>query len=224
MLSQAEKNKILLEETYRTEVRKMLEGKTPERSFFSKVLAFLNSALGLWLLSAIFISGGTKLYEDYKAHIEDQKITTEKIDKLDIEIGYRYSRFLVNLYELTQKDHDSVKLATKYTHEDVKKLTAGLKSSNNATGDFLYSEYSSFGLLALLSEEKKLLSHLDINDDRVGQVINDITGLEVFFEVEKVRYQDIWHLAIVIEEKLILPRWKNNSFYFLDGNPSNPFP
>src|SRR5205085_6480327 len=98
MLTDLEKEKIRLEETYRNEVKEVLQEKNIKKPFFDKVISFLNTSLGLWLLSAIFVSGGVKLYEDYKANSEDKKKTNEAIAKLDLEISYRYSRILVNLY------------------------------------------------------------------------------------------------------------------------------
>ncbi len=224
MLTDLEKEKIRLEETYRNEVKELLQKKEAKKSFFDKLISFLNTSLGLWLLSAIFVSGGIKLYEDYKANSEDKKKTNEAIAKLDLEISYRYSRLLVNLYELTDKDSDSAKLSNKYNSDDVKKVALSLKNSNNSIGDYFYPEYSNLSLLALLAEEKRHLSLLNKDEKDLNQVINDITGLEVFYEVQKASYSDIRKIAISIEDKLILDRWKNNGFYFLDGNDYNPFP
>jgi len=56
------------------------------------------------------------------------------------------------------------------------------------------------------------------------QLINDVSGLEVFFRIKGVDYSDHCKLAGVIEESLILKEWKDNGFYFLDGTPERPFP
>lgn len=223
MLTDLEKQKIQLEEVYRSEVSKNLAQKG-KKTLFAKILPFLNSAFGLWLLSAIFISGGLKLYEDYKSKKAELLKQKETLSKLDNEIGYRYSRFLVRLFELTDKNPDSVSLSKRYNPSDVKKLSLSLNSTINAYGDFLYSEYSNYTLITLLAEEKRILELLKENTDDIDQVISHVTGLEVFYEVQKVDFSDIQKLAIVIEKNLLLPRWTNNRFYFLDGNENNPFP
>lgn len=224
MLTDLEKEKIRLEETYRNEVKGLLQKKGNKKSFLDKIISFLNTSLGLWLLSAIFVSGGVKLYEDYKANSDDIKKTNEAIAKLDLEISYRYSRLLVNLYELTDKNPDTVKLSKSYNVDDVKKVALSLRNSNNTMGDYFYPEYSNLSLLALLAEEKRYLSHLNKDKGDLNQVISDITGLEVFYEVQKADFSDVRKIAISIEDKLILDRWKDNGFYFLDGNDYNPFP
>lgn len=223
MLTDLEKQRIQLEESYRTELKQLLNPKE-QKSFWNKISSFLNSAFGLWLLSAIFISGGVKLYEDYKAKQTDITKQNESISRLDNEIGYRYSRFLVRLFELTDKNPVSVSLSKKFKSSDVKKLALSLNSTKNSAEDFLYSEYSNYSLLTLIAEEKRILEKSKTGYEDVDQVISHITGLEVFYEVRKVDYSDIKGLAIAVEEFLILQRWKNNSFYFLDGNESNPFP
>ena len=223
MLTDLEKQRIKLEELYRIEVKQHMNPKE-RKSLWNKITTFLNSALGLWLLSAIFISGGVKLYEDYKAKQTDITKQNESISRLDNEIGYRYSRFLVRLFELTDKNPDSVSLSKKYNSSDVKKLALSLNSTKNSSEDFLYSEYSNYSLLTLIAEEKRILEKSKTNNADVDQVISHITGLEVFYDVRKVEFSDIQGLAIAVEEFLILPRWKNNGFYFLDGNESNPFP
>lgn len=221
MLTDTEKERIKLEESYRSEVKKLFE---VQKTLLSKVISFLNSALGLWLLSAIFISGGIKFYEDYKAKQDKKKQLTETVSKLDNEIGYRYSRILANLFELTDKNPDSVALSKKYNESHVKIIALGLDSSRNSSRDFLYTEYSNFGLLTLLSEEKQVLSQLNESTKDIDQVISHITALKVFYEVQNVNFSDVQAVASAIEESLILPRWKKNNFYFLDGTADNPFP
>lgn len=223
MLTDLEKQKIQLEEAYRFEVSKALIQKE-KKPFWSKIGTFLNSALGLWLLSAIFVSGGVKLYEDYKSKQTELIKQEETLTKLDNEIGYRFSRFLVRLFELTDKNPDSVSLSKKYNLSDVKKIALSLNESKNSYADFLYSEYSNYSLITLLSEEKRILGKLKQSSEDIDQVISHITGLEVFYEVQKVNFKDIQGLAIVVEKNLLLPRWTNNKFYFLDGNENNPFP
>ncbi len=223
MLSELDKEKIRLEESYRAEVKTQLDPEK-KKSFFDKVFSFLNSSFTLWLLSAVFITAGVKKYDEYKTKQQENKKLNETVSKLDIEIGYRFSRILVKLFELTDKNPDSVSLSKNYKEDDVRRIALSLNSSKNATEDFLYVEYSTFSLFTLLAEEKRIFGQLGRNDDNLNQVISHITGLEVFYEVQKSKFSDVQAVAISIETNLILPRWKENRFYFLDGNENNPFP
>jgi len=223
MLTDQEKEKIKLEEAYRNEVREYFKTKAPKKSFLSFIPRFFNSAFGLWLLSAIFLPGAVKFYEDYKAEMVDVKRTNEEIDKLELEIGYRYSQVLVNLYDLSI-DSLQPQISRDYRIEEVRRAALSIGESKNAENTFLYTEYSKWSLLALLAEEKRLLQHLGKDTDSIDRVIGHISGLKVFYEVRKVDFADVEKVAGNIQEELWLSRWKNGGFYFSEGSMKMPFP
>jgi hypothetical protein len=78
MLTKEEKQQIHLEEAYRQEVRNQLQRNEPKRSSSERVLAFLNSALGLWLLSTLVLSFGSFLYTRWEKRRDDARQTLEK--------------------------------------------------------------------------------------------------------------------------------------------------
>ena len=223
MLTDQEKEKIRLEEAYRNEVREFYKKKESKKPFLWFIPTFFNSAFGLWLLSAIFITGGVKLYEDYKAEKSDIKKTTEEIDKLELEIGYRYSQVLVNLYGLSI-DSVKPKLTRSQKIEEVRKVALSMGNSKNFENTFLYAEYSNWSLLALLAEEKRLLHHLGEDTDWINRVIGHISGLKVFYEVRNVDFSDVNKVAGNIQKELWLERWKYGGFYFSEGSMESPFP
>lgn len=53
------------------------------------LLAFLNSALGLWLLSTVFISGGSYLFATWRDGRSAKAAEESRIARLDLEIGDR---------------------------------------------------------------------------------------------------------------------------------------
>jgi hypothetical protein len=224
MLSDLEKEKIKLEEIYRKEVKESLEKKGSKKSFLTSVAAFFNSSFTLWLLSAVFITYGLKLYDDYKSEKEDVKNTEEVTSKLDLEIGYRYSQVLVRLYELSIDTLPKTKLSDSKKVAEIKKAALSISKSKNDKNIFLYTEYSNWSLLALLAEEKRLLSHLNKNTDWIYRVIGHISGLEVFYEVRKVDFTDARKVAGCIQKELWLEDWKYGGFYFSEGNSEDPFP
>src|SRR5215831_14500668 len=71
---------------------------------------FLNSSLGLWLLSAVFITGAGTLYTAWKTSFDQKKQRRETADRLDFEIGYRFSQVAVRFCQLLE-DSNSPQLA-----------------------------------------------------------------------------------------------------------------
>lgn len=93
MLTETEKKRIREEEIYRIEVTKELVENKPPPSRCKALIGFLNSALGIWLLSTVavgFISWGY-------ARIQDSNIRAraneETVSKLDVEIANRIRAF-----------------------------------------------------------------------------------------------------------------------------------
>lgn len=73
MLAEEKKQHIHLEEAYRREVRKQLEGNDPQKLSRERRLAFLNSPLFLWILSTCVISFGTFLYTRWEKNREGER-------------------------------------------------------------------------------------------------------------------------------------------------------
>jgi hypothetical protein len=92
LLSEADMERIRREEIFRAEVRTSLQ---PPRTAAQKVFDFLNSSLGVFVLSAILLgglsTGFTKWLEGHQKRSQDQ----ETIRRLDIEIAYRIQQLTV---------------------------------------------------------------------------------------------------------------------------------
>jgi hypothetical protein len=87
-ISEEDKKHIREEEIYRNEIRKNLE-KPKNKS--EKMLNFLNSAFGIFLLSSIFLTGLTSGYSYIKDKIDIERIKQTKINHIDLELSYRTS-------------------------------------------------------------------------------------------------------------------------------------
>jgi hypothetical protein len=57
MLGEDQQHRIRLEEVFRSEVRTQVEAHTRQRSHRARVVAFLNTGFGLWLLSTLAVGG-----------------------------------------------------------------------------------------------------------------------------------------------------------------------
>ena len=85
-LSPEEKDRIEAEEIVRQEVIKRADA---PKTLSDKLLKFLNSGLGLWLLSAVFVSGFSTIYSMVRdAHVAETR-QLEASRKLTLEVSHR---------------------------------------------------------------------------------------------------------------------------------------
>jgi hypothetical protein len=218
-LSELERTKILLEEKFRAEVRRNLESERLPSS--SKTFTFLNSALGLWVLSAIFVTCGGGIWNHWQTErdkdaaqrlVAKEHETTEQaeIEKLDLEISYRFSQTIIHLASLTD---GSPSQAT--PPEKVSAVVEALQDFGRTPEIGLYAEYSKFTTLALIAEERRHLSQelrRDL-DPRLGK----LAGM-----VLERSPRDARTLAAALLEQM-LPRWKEGWWFYTDCSPQNPF-
>lgn len=100
-LLETEKYRIRLEEKYRYEIKSQFKEK-PESN--SKYVKFLNSPLGLWILSSAFISLISFVWNQRKQANEKKSRDSEKRNKLKIELKYRLSEFNKNVKIFEKKE------------------------------------------------------------------------------------------------------------------------
>jgi hypothetical protein len=79
-------DRIRTEEIYRAEVRKQLEAGTPKQS---KLLAFVNTNFGLFLLSTVFISAFSWSFNAWLTHERGMKEAHTTSQKLGLEVMNR---------------------------------------------------------------------------------------------------------------------------------------
>jgi hypothetical protein len=211
MLSEEEEKRIKLIETYQWEARNKLEDEKAKKFGIGKVYYFFNSKLGLWLLSVIFVSGGVKVYDDYKYKKEDEKNRHEIIEKLDNEISYTFNRLLTDLDNLKKKRTEGDTLKT--MREQILDMVIGMENKSNQNSTFLYQEYQHWSLLAMTVELNRQLTYLGQPDPEIEQVIQKINSLNAYFDDRKLNYNDVEQIKTIIKQELILSRWQSNSLY-----------
>ena len=96
MLSDSDRERLRLEEVFRSEIRSSLE-KPQTRG--AKIWRFLNSSLGVFLLSAVFVTGLSTLVTSCVASHQREAQSRETIRRLDIEIGQRLQQLPILLAE-----------------------------------------------------------------------------------------------------------------------------
>ena len=144
-LSQQTIDRIKAEEQLRFDVRVQLEAIHAKR--INSVFGFLNTNLGIFLLSSIFLSSFSWVYNEYKTR-KDLRLSNQRAKTfLHYEIGQRL--------EVLQQLQDTIS-------EDTKKDMVGA-----VRGGFTYAirrEYSSLSLSALLIEYETR-SDLDLSPE-----------------------------------------------------------
>src|SRR4030095_2347620 len=119
------KARIWAEERFRLVVaqelqRQQAQSLRPWQSF----LIFLNSSFGLWLLSALLLTGAGSMIAKWSADREQERQRKERVEHLDLEIAYRLSRSLYAAREMWGliHRHDSL---VKMGHGDSQPLRFG---------------------------------------------------------------------------------------------------
>ena len=131
----------------------------------SPVVSFLNTSLGLWLLSTIFISAGSAVYASWSAWQTAERKRLEVVRRLDTEISFRLRQF-----GLIEKDlilpppglEPETELKPEVAAPFLQKVI-GPPEKNQA----IFKDYESRGLISLLAE---LASNLKGKDGRCVEI------------------------------------------------------
>src|ERR1700730_14815893 len=91
MLSNEERNHIRAEEIFRAEIRESIAQQP--RTTWKRFLKFLNTGVGLWLLSTVALGSITTIYSSWKTEDANSRQVRNRKGRLTIEIDYRISRF-----------------------------------------------------------------------------------------------------------------------------------
>lgn len=218
MLSEDERERIRLEEEYRYELRRQMDGPGSRRA---AVWTLLNSSFALWLLSAVFLTGvGTLYSRQQQAHTEDVR-RRETIERLDLEIAYRCARILSSLYELATPDTSHV-LAEGRSAADVERVLTGLRRRQAPDTESLYPEFARYELPGLIAELRR---HLTDPKDRsdLDNVLGWVTTTQ-WTEWDQREYNSRPRLvARLVQRYVVIKRWEDQGFDFIDCPPERPF-
>jgi hypothetical protein len=231
-ISEETKNRIQLEEWYRTEVRDQIQRKKERenRSRSSRLIGFLNSSLGLWMLSAIFVTGAGSAYTQWRtAHEEQQKKETqarmdaekmkETTERLRLEVGHRISQTLGLLSNLSDKRGRGT-LGTGHNIGEVRSVLASFRNGTGQKVAPLYHEFASYSTIGLLTELRRLEPRPD-KKNSLDRAIEDLSGLDGLLEVEKAPLSSPKSVAGAILKRFSSILW--GDFYYLDCPAEAPF-
>lgn len=140
------------------------------------------------------------------------------VERLDLEISYRYSQILGQLYNLTDRHQPNPHLARERNVEDVKKVIGLLKQSPSENFVALYPEFSNLGIPSLVADLRGQVS-TEKERQELDRVLGDVVG----FEPGNVNLSNVQQVGGIVLDKLMISRWKNSSFYFTDCSARHPF-
>jgi hypothetical protein len=224
ILSSAERDKIGVEERYRAEIREYL---LQDRRGKSRVWTFVNSTFGIWLFSAILISWGGTLYTQSQnrraerlkqleiEHLDSLR-KIDLVEKLDLEIGYRLSQMQIQFALMSNwmTNGPPFRLLPGKTETDVKEVVDTLGEPPKGVFRSLYGEFSNFSTIGLIAELRR---HVPAEQKKeIDNVIADVSGIYIRFEVDKVKRSDVDGVARSIFKNVTMDRWRKGSFYFTE--------
>ena len=236
-LSDEERSKLRLEELYRQEVRRELSDAADTGSRLWKAL---NSSFGLWLLSALFISGLGTLYTSCQTARERESAKTRDIERLDLEISYRFSNVLRHLNILRDRATRNPSWLTR-APEDITETLRLLKEPPRADFRSLYPQYNEYSLPALLADLRRNLENTpggDFYDDDDRGTVDAVLGRIVGFAPEDGAkglnpstdreglgppLTDPFEVVGSAINRLLPIRWRRKSFFYVDCPSDRPF-
>jgi hypothetical protein len=178
---------------------------------------FLNSSFGLWLFSAIFITGAGTAFTWYQGLKADERKRVETVEKLDLEIAFRYFQAMNHLWALSNKNVNDIKLAEGRRAQEIERVLASLNERQPQNLLPLYAEFSAFSLPTLHAELRR---HLSGSQQRqVDASLAKLTG-GVF---EDLDLSDLKAVGAKVQTELLSGRWKNKYFFWVDCPPSKPW-
>lgn len=120
------------------------------------IWALLDKPFALWLLSAIFLTGGSWAFATWDTWRKDKESTRIKIEKLDAEIAFRLAT--AGVFDQASRAYviDPKALALD-PQEAIRRETARRVLDPPEKGRVLFSEYAERGLQTLIKELELLL-------------------------------------------------------------------
>lgn len=207
-LSENEKEKIRLEAYYRYEVAQEAEDILKSKNLLKSLWKFFNSKFGLWVLSSIFISGGAIVYEDYKEKRIDRKERQGQIEKLDLEISFRFANMLDYLNEFGRYRDELNPEEVIFEFKDLEIFLFEINKQPEMNDEYLYPELGNRKLIYLIIELNRQYERLGIESDELVNIINNLQNIRNKSKLEWSENITVGQMKEIIFSELILDRWR----------------
>lgn len=228
MLSDNEKSVLREQEVFRKEIRDELSP-PKQNSARGRAWEVLNSNFGMWLLSAVLLSGLGTLYTRYQTGVDEarknaeaERVESNRVselrDRLKLEISFRLSTALSRLNKID-------KMQQRAAQEDQKKYIqralAPLALPTSDSEPPLFPEFKAFSGIALVAELRR---HVPDGEKLLLKKIlagASILTAETYSE-QPAEERTAREVGAQLLKTMRYPEWDNN-FPFTDCPDQKPF-
>ena len=178
----------------------------------NRLWAFANSAFGLWLLSAIFITGVGSEFTRRKEKRAETARTRELVERLDLEASYRFSQVLGRLDRLQRRG--------KVTEASLDSALALLTARASDAAPPLYPDFAPMSLPAVLAELRRHLP--DSTKSEVDWALSRLADGDWTINLKPPTADSV---AGRLLESVVRKRgaWVNTNFAYVDCPSKSPF-
>lgn len=228
MLSDNERAVILEQEIFRKAIREELSPPEP-KSKKERAWEILNSNFGMWLLSAVLISGLGTLYTRHQTTIDEARRSAEAEraesrrlselrDRLRLEISFRLSSALSRLNEIDKTQNRS---AVEDRRKSIQRALAPLAFPASDSAPPLFPEFKAFSGIALIAELRR---HVPDGEKRVLKKIlaNTAGSVAEAYSEQAIGERTASEVGALLLKRMRDPAW-DNGFPFTDCPDQNPF-
>src|SRR6516225_10417901 len=137
--------------------RQASHNQTRLSGLLSAIWSFVNSSFGLWFLSSVLLSAALYFYQTWQDDRHQREITTQRVERLNLEIAGRLSQFgtwaRANLLQVDDKGHYqfSAGVNNAAIERAIGDLAAAPKSSEPGNKLYLHEVFKEF-------QERNLIS------------------------------------------------------------------
>jgi hypothetical protein len=94
-----------------------------EAIYMSKMLEFLESKFGFWLITTVLVAAATTANAFLQNYFVERQKKASQTEKISLEIEFRLSQYMAAIRQMTEGKNNDLKLKPSVTAEDVKAVT-----------------------------------------------------------------------------------------------------
>lgn len=228
MLSDDEKAVLREQEVFRKAIRDELSPPKP-KSPKERAWEVLNSNFGMWLLSAVLLSGLGTLYTRHQTEVDEARKSAESEraesrrlselrDRLRLDISFRLSTALSRLNEI---DKTQNRIALQDQKKSIQRALAPLALPASDSAPPLFPEFKAFSGIALVAELRRHVP--DGEKQLLKKILAGTSGLvaETYSE-QPTEARTAREVGALLLNNMRDPAW-DNGFPFTDCPDQNPF-
>lgn len=185
----------------------------------SKMLEFLESKFGFWLITTVLVAAATTANAFLQNYFVERQKKASQTEKISLEIEFRLSQYMAAIRQMTEGKNNNLKLKPSVTAEDVKAVTQILVGLPARHKDYaIYSVYpQEFGQRPLASLLAELATLKTERATLFREQVASLAGGALY----EVNFSDPFSVASLVNRTLIHRAIAGDLFY-TDCPPDAP--